>query len=82
MNKLFKNIILKKSKKFYLLMKLYIFFESLVLLFFNLKLKILLFCKWKFAPVAQLDRALGTDQEVLGSNPSRRTKTMAILNKK
>ena len=25
------------------------------------------------APVAQLDRALGYDQEVLGSNPSRRT---------
>ncbi len=40
-------------------MKLYIFFVSFILLFVNLKLKIVLFCKQKSAPVAQLDRALG-----------------------
>ena len=40
-------------------MELHIFFASLVLPFFNLKLMLFLFCARKLAPVAQLDRALG-----------------------
>ena len=33
------------------------------------------------APVAQLDERLATDQEVLGSNPSRRTNFLLIFKK-